>query len=155
MKINRFPGLQSPGIPLYNRDMDTVNIPEVGSVVRVTTRHQNHYYYTYKEQPYVDVTYEGTVLPNERWIKPGSFYMTGNEQFVRTRVIAMKNVVRMEIVKGKTVKSNVRAFRVKSSNKKSEYLVTVVGKKVECNCPGFTYRHKCKHSAAVREKVAA
>ena len=135
--------------------MDTVNIPDVGSVIRVTTRHKNHYYYTYKEQPYVEVTYEGTVLPNERFHKPGSFYMTGDEQFVRTRTINMKSVVRMEIVKGKATKSNVRAFRVKSSNKKSEYLVTVVGTKVECNCPGFTYRHKCKHSAAVAQKVAA
>ena len=103
----------------------------------------------------MEVTYEGTVLPNERFHKPGSFYMTGDEQFVRTRTINMKSVVRMEIVKGKATKSNVRAFRVKSSNKKSEYLVTVVGTKVECNCPGFTYRHKCKHSAAVAQKVAA
>ena len=67
----------------------------------------------------------------------------------------MKNVARLEIVKGGSIKSNVRAFRVKSSNKKSEYLVTVVGKKVECNCPGYTYRHKCKHADAVRKKVAA
>ena len=103
----------------------------------------------------MDVTYEGTVLPNERWIKPGSFYMTGDEPFVKTRVISAKSVVSLKILKGGTTKSNVRAFRVKSSNKKSEYLVTVVGNKVECNCPGFTYRHKCKHSAAVRAKVAA
>ena len=142
-----------PGYPTYNRDMDTVNIPEVGSVIRVTTRHKNHYYYTYKEQPYVEEVYEGTVLPTERFHKPGSFYMTG-DGFVKTRTIGMKNVVGIEYIKGKAVKSNVRAFRVKSSNKKSEYLVTVVGKKVECNCPGYTYRRKCKHSDAVRRKVA-
>ena len=135
--------------------MDTVKLPAVGSVIRVTTRHRNIYYYTYKEQPYTEVTYEGTVLPNERWHKPGTFYMTGDEQFVRTRTIHIDSVVAMEFVKGSTIKSNVRAFRVKSSNKKSEYLVTVVGDKVECNCPGFTYRHKCKHSAAVAQKVAA
>lgn len=146
--------MQFPGNPLYNVDMDTVNIPEVGSVIRVTTRHKNHYYYTYKEQPFVDNVYEGTVLPPEKWHKPGTFHMTG-EGFVKTRNIAMHNVVRMEYVKGQSVKSNVRAFRVKSTNKQSEYLVTVVGKKVECNCPGYTYRHKCKHADAVRKKVAA
>ena len=155
MKLDGFPGLCFPGDSTYNVDMDTVNIPEVGSVIRVTTRHKNYYYYTYKDQPYVDSVYEGTVLPPERWHKPGTFHMTGDEQFVKTRNIAMTSVVSIEYVKGQAIKSNVRAFRVKSSNKKSEYLVTVVGKRVECNCPGFTYRHKCKHSDAVRRKVAA
>lgn len=154
MKLEGNPGLQFPGIPLYNRLMDTVNLPQVGSVIRVTTRHKNYYYYTYKTEPFVDTIYEGTVLPPEKWHKPGTFHMTG-EGFVKTRNIAMTSVVALEYIKGKAVKSNVRAFRVKSSNKKSEYLVTVVGKKVECNCPGFTYRHKCKHADAVRTKVAA
>jgi hypothetical protein len=129
-----------------------VNIPNVGAVVRVTTRHRNYYIYTAKEQPFVEYTHEGTVLPFMKGDKPGTFNMTGDER-MRSRNIAMSNVVKLEYVKGKGTESKVRAFHVKSTDKKKVYLVTAIGNKVECNCTGFTYRRKCKHADAVRAKL--
>jgi len=130
-----------------------VNIPKVGDVVRVTTRHRNYYIYTYKEQPFVEYTYEGTVLPPMKGDKVDTFNMTGDER-MRQRNIAMGNVVKLEYVRGKGTAAQVRAFRVKSTDKKKVYLVTLIGNKVECNCTGFTYRHKCKHADAVKRKYA-
>lgn len=129
-----------------------MNIPQVGNVVRVTTRHRNYYIYTYKEQPFVEYTYEGTVLPPMKGDKPDTFNMTGDER-MRSRNIAMSKVVKLEYIKGKGLASKVRAFRVRSTDKKKEYLVTVIGNKAECNCTGYQFRHKCKHSAAVLAKL--
>lgn len=47
-------------------------------------------------------------------------------------------------------KTNNRLFKVKSKDK--EYMVEFNGKKLTCNCTGFTYRAKCKHIVAVAEK---
>lgn len=43
---------------------------------------------------------------------------------------------------------NLRIFKVKSKAKNKEYLVeyNTVGKYVTCNCVGFGFRRKCKHS---------
>jgi hypothetical protein len=47
---------------------------------------------------------------------------------------------------------SVRAFKVKSNDR--EYLVEVfAGNKLSCNCVGFGYRGKCKHSDAVKAKL--
>ena len=47
--------------------------------------------------------------------------------------------------------ANVRVFKVKSKQKNKEYLVeyNTVGKYVSCNCVGFGFRRKCKHSEYV------
>lgn len=44
--------------------------------------------------------------------------------------------------------ANVRVFKVKSKQKNKEYLVeyNTVGKYISCNCVGFGFRRKCKHS---------
>lgn len=94
----------------------------------------------------------GTVVPNEKWEKADTFCMTGDEH-IRIRNIAIANVLSIEYIKGAPVANTVRAFRIKSKSSGGEYIVTVIGKKVECNCPGFQFRHKCKHSDAVRNKL--
>lgn len=117
----------------------TVNVivPRVGSQVRVQTKFGLRV---------------GTVVPNEKWDKADTFCMTGDEH-IRIRNIALPNVVTLEYITGAPVSNAVRAFRIKSKSSGSEYIVTVTGKKVECNCPGFQFRHKCKHSDAVRSKL--
>lgn len=51
-----------------------------------------------------------------------------------------------------TKPKNVRAFKVKSNDK--EYIVEVfANNKLSCNCVGFGYRGKCKHSDAVKAKL--
>ena len=47
--------------------------------------------------------------------------------------------------------TNIRIFKVKSKVKDKEYLVeyNTLGKYVSCNCVGFGFRRKCKHSDLV------
>jgi len=40
--------------------------------------------------------------------------------------------------------------KIKSSDGKSEYLLTKEGANIVCNCPGFKHRGKCKHQAQLR-----
>ena len=111
--------------------------PRVGSHVRVQTKSGLRI---------------GTVVPNEKWDGADTFCMTG-DQHIAVRNIALCNVVTIEYNKGAPSKDAVRAFRVKSTDGKREYIVTLSGNKVSCNCTGFTYHHKCKHADAVRRKV--
>lgn len=111
--------------------------PSVGSHIRVQTKFGLR---------------EGTVVPNERWDKADTFCMTG-DQYIAVRNIALVNVLHIEYVRGAPSKSAVRAFRVKSTDGKREYMVTVRGDKFDCNCTGFTYHHKCKHVEGVKRKI--
>lgn len=114
-----------------------VTVPAIGSQVRVQTKFG---------------TRVGTVVPNERWDKPDTFCMTGDEH-IRIRNIALVNVVTLEYVTGAPVQNAVRVFNIKSKSSGKNYIVTVTGKKVECDCVGFQFRHKCKHATAVQEKI--
>jgi len=111
--------------------------PKIGSQIRVQTKFGLR---------------EGTVVPNQKWEKADTFCMTGDAA-IAIRNIALANVVTIEYITGAPSKDAVRAFRVKSTDKKREYIVTVSGNKIDCNCTGFTYHHKCKHSDAVRRKI--
>lgn len=117
--------------------MNTLAVPAIGAQVRVQTKWGLRV---------------GTVVPNERWDKADTFCMTG-DQYIAVRNIALPHVLTIEYITGKPVHNAVRAFRVKSKTSGNEYTVTVVGKTVECNCQGFMYRHKCKHSDAIRSKI--
>jgi hypothetical protein len=114
-----------------------ITVPTIGSQIRVQTKFG---------------TRIGTVVPNEKWEKADTFCMTGDEH-IRIRNIALINVVRLEYVTGAPTQNSVRAFRVKSKTSGGEYTVTVTGDKVECNCVGFQFRHKCKHATAIQEKL--
>ena len=111
--------------------------PRVGSLIRVTTKWG---------------TYQGTVVPNEKWEKPDTFCMTG-DYHIAVRNIALRNTINIEYLKGAPTQETVRAFRVKSTDGKRNYTVIVRGNKVSCNCTGFTYHQKCKHAEAVKRKI--
>lgn len=44
-----------------------------------------------------------------------------------------------------------QAIEVEGSNGK-KYYVTKVGAKYMCTCPGFSFRHTCKHTTEIKEK---
>jgi hypothetical protein len=48
------------------------------------------------------------------------------------------------------IPDNTRIFKVKSNNR--EYTVLLKDNNYTCNCIGFGYRGKCKHSEAVAKK---
>ena len=49
------------------------------------------------------------------------------------------------------VANNINIFMVKSDSGK-EYTVEKINNKYSCNCVGFAYRGKCKHSDEIRSK---
>lgn len=51
------------------------------------------------------------------------------------------------------INDNTRIFKVKSKN--NEYTVLLKDNHYNCNCIGFGYRGKCKHSEAVAKKQQA
>jgi hypothetical protein len=51
------------------------------------------------------------------------------------------------------IPDNTRIFKVKSNNR--EYTVLLKDNNYTCNCIGFGYRGKCKHSEAVAKKQQA
>ena len=114
-----------------------MNIPTVGSTVRVQTRWGK---------------YEGLVIPNERWDSPGSFCLTG-DRYIRSRNILPQNVLELEVISGSIQKldTDSRAWRVKS--KSNTYVVTRVANKWNCDCVGFKYHRNCRHIKAVAAKV--
>jgi len=130
------------------------NIPTVGSTVRVTTRHKNIYYLTADKEPHVFNTYEGTVIPNNKWDEPYTFTMTGTKNFP-TRNIHMDCVTHMKILKGssKAMDKSIRAFRISSKSSGKVYVVVKNGTKYTCDCMGFQYRKHCKHIDGVHRKV--
>ena len=69
--------------------------PEVGQVVKVTTRYPS--YYIYDDNEFQENTYEGKVLRPERWLKENEFMMTGDGR-ASTRVINMMYVREIEIL---------------------------------------------------------
>ena len=121
------------------------NAPAVGAQIRVLT--------TFGQAHVPPRIYVGTVVPNERWEKADTFCMTGDE-YIRVRNIALRHVINIEYIKGAPLKSEIRAFRVRSTDGKREYVVTMRGNKFDCNCVGFTYHHKCKHVDGVKRKIA-
>jgi hypothetical protein len=78
--------------------MKVQSIPTVGSRVRVTTRHKEIFYWATK--PYRDTTYEGEVVPSNKWDQPNTFKLhTGNPDWPAS-VISIDNVHDIVYVKG-------------------------------------------------------
>lgn len=131
-------------------------IPKAGESIRVAVESRNTNIFTYKEQPVLRREYEGVVVASDKWDRPNTFNMTG-DQHIKVRNIYLGWVVHLEVVGGKTSKvdlpSGFRAFRVKSGSGDKEYVVTVNGGRYECTCVGFQFRRNCRHTKAVAEKV--
>lgn len=127
-------------------------VPTTGSVVRVTTKHRN--VLLSDANPYVYRTYEGTVVPGERWVSPTAFCMTGDSRLA-IRVIEPQFVDKIEVLSGKLAKqvaqSGVRVFRVKSD--KNTYTVTIQTNRYKCTCVGFQFHRYCRHTKAVAAKL--
>lgn len=127
-----------------------MNIPSVGSFVRVTTTPTVYGWDDIEPKPDV---YEGTVVPNEKWDRPNTFCMTG-DKYIRVRSINMRFIASVEIISGLSHKVDVigfRAFKVESKGK--AYTVGIQNSRFACNCTGFSYRKTCSHVQAVAKRI--
>lgn len=122
-----------------------MQIPNVGSKIRIKVRD------TFGPRmipPRADHRfYEGTVVDKYKWLDPSYFCMTGDANWP-VRSIKADNVLDIEYLEGSgtVLRNDVKVWTVKGS-KGNEYTVTKSGSKYHCTCPGFTFRHSCKHTA--------
>lgn len=134
--------------------------PKVGSVVIVTTDY-TEYLKGFAANVPRNQTHTGTVVKSENYDDPQSFRMaTGNRRFP-VRVVPLDHVTNLVYDDGrvgdKTEKKKVEvtAWEVKSDSRKGgSYTVTRQGDHFSCTCLGFTYRKSCRHTLAIKAKVA-
>ena len=133
----------------------SVAVPKIGSRVRVTTIYPNTYAYRGEDNNYVSYTREGEVVqsifrdPFMFAVKTGAPDHPVSEYNAKSQ-----HVVKVEILKGSTMEiaTDNKAWKVKSADGKSVYLVTRVNGKFSCTCKGFEFRKDCKHIQAAASK---
>ncbi len=125
--------------------MAKYKVPAVGSVVTLTTRYKETYYYS--DQEWRDTTYENVrVMPPEPWFKPGMFKISSDDPRMPFRVVAISNV--HHIVDGDEADADTtsQTVTVPGRKKGSSYDVVIQdGDPIYCPCTGFSYRRKCRH----------
>lgn len=132
-----------------------VQVPTVGSRVRVTTIYPNTYAYRGEYDNYVTKTREGVVVES---IFKDPFYFaveTGDPDHPVSEFNSKsQHVVTVEVVSGSTstVETSNKAWKVKSGDGKRVYLVQRVNGRFSCTCKGFEFRRDCKHVGLVGKK---
>lgn len=132
-----------------------VQVPTVGSRVRVTTIYPNTYAYRGEYDNYVTKTREGVVVES---IFKDPFYFaveTGDPDHPVSEFNSKsQHVVKVEVVSGSTstVETSNKAWKVKSGDGKRVYLVQRVNGRFSCTCKGFEFRRDCKHVGLVGKK---
>ena len=128
-----------------------VEVPNIGSRVRVTTRDKEYYVYATKE--WRDTTMEGIV---EKSVFKDPFYFalrTGNEFYPVSEFNAKsERIVKIEYITGSStlISTETKAWKIVSKGK--VYLVTRIAGKFNCSCKGFEFRRDCKHVGAVGKR---
>jgi len=128
-----------------------VEVPNIGSRVRVTTRDKEYYVYATKE--WRDTTMEGIV---EKSVFKDPFYFalrTGNEFYPVSEFNAKsERIVKIEYITGSStqISTETKAWKIVSKGK--VYLVTRIAGKFNCSCKGFEFRRDCKHVGFVGKR---
>ena len=123
-------------------------IPAVGSKIKAVVRMSEPSLFA--KSKFRDLVFEGTVVPNDKWTRPNAFNMTGDKDWP-IREIGADMLIDLQFLDGSTAKkvsvdSEVKTLVVAGSKPGVTYTVTKIGGKKTCNCPGFTFRKKCKHT---------
>lgn len=111
----------------------------IGSSVEIRTRQRS--YFIDRTSDYEYVTFSGKVLPLPSYCNyPAVALSTGDPSFPM-RIIPLHTI---EGYVEKEEEGETRAYTVQSKDK--TYLVTKVNGKMYCNCVGFQYHRRCRHS---------
>lgn len=125
-----------------------MELPGIGSIVSVTTKTRNTYYFTYKEQPFDYKTYNGRVVKNEKWLQANYLSVETGDANYPIAMIAHSNIDSIKVIS--SVGGNkYQQFPVVGS-KGQKYTVSKTGEHYSCDCTGFKYYNKCKHINLVR-----
>jgi len=92
-------------------------------------------------------TYTGKVV-YEKWYKPNEVGLTTGLRDFPVRVIQRERIVGVNDlpVSYEQPKQEQRIEKVVQGSKGNSYIVVKEAGKVTCTCPGFTFRHTCKHT---------
>jgi hypothetical protein len=98
-------------------------------------------------QEFDDKTFKGKVVKNPTWLDSDYISLhTGNPEYP-VSYIHKKFIVGHVFAEER---STSRLFAVKSKSSGKVYNVASFDGDVTCECVGFQFRRKCKHSAAVK-----
>ena len=126
----------------------TVEVPKVGSRVRVTTMYPNHVVYRGDTNGYVTYVREGIVVKSI-FNDPFKFAVeTGAPDHPVSEFNAKsQHVVKIEYIVGgaSQVATDKKAWKVKSGKGDSFYIVERNAGKFSCTCKGFEFRRDCRH----------
>jgi hypothetical protein len=98
--------------------------------------------------------YTGEVYPNPKWVDSDLFCLTTGDEAFPFRIISKENIIHGWLLPdsgvGVSYPSKVSAQEASSityqvQSKGKTYLVTRSGRKLSCNCTGFSYRRTCSH----------
>jgi hypothetical protein len=90
----------------------------------------------------------GTIVESPKWLGTDYISVYTNNSEYPTSHIKKTNIVDYSSAKVDT-RVDTRVFRVRSKSKNSSYNVIISDKGTTCDCIGFQFRGKCKHSEAV------
>jgi hypothetical protein len=129
----------------YNKENgETVMKFAIGSSVEITTKWRSNI--LGKEFDFN--TFKGKVVPNPKWLDSDYVSVhTGNPSYP-TSFIHKKFIVGHAFSEQR---STQRLFRVASKSSGKTYHVTSDAGSVTCDCVGFQFRAKCKHSEKVKD----
>ena len=79
---------------------------------------------------------------------------TRRRKFIKVNHKALQSLAKTLQLPEETLQSNYPNWQVKSDSGKT-YTVELISGKYTCNCIGYAYRGKCKHSESVAKKQQA
>ncbi len=89
--------------------------------------------------------YEGEEI-RVKWASPDELALTTGDPEFPFRIIQRRKIISIDGVAVKKAETKV-VTRVIKGSKGNEYVVTGSNGKWHCTCPGFQFRHSCKHTA--------
>jgi hypothetical protein len=129
--------------------------PIVGKECVVSTRFKSISIFNDRDaQGFSTFKVRGIVCKSNPWTPVSAFVLLVKEEgnYVPARQIELSSVIGLEYVdgskakKGPTPKVEANQVKVVIGSGGVAYSVSKEGGKLSCNCPGFTFRKKCKHT---------
>lgn len=121
-----------------------IKMPNLNSVVEVTTRYRTNTFFADKDG-YQYFKTKGKVIVAPKGTSADSFAVFSN----RLAVINLGKVVDITYLSGGSI--DIETYTVKG--KGGQYQVIRNGQEYSCTCIGFKYHSKCKHINEIKETL--
>ena len=116
----------------------------IGQIVTVKTRWKSPI--LAHDGQFVEHVYTGTVVPNYKWDNEDYVSIKTDNEFHPVSVILKNKITGYELSAERT---RQRIFKVTSKSSGKHYNVISSNGKITCDCVGFQFRRKCKHTDKV------